>query len=348
MFDRSLLPRALTTAGLLMGTLMPAAAQTPAPVAQVERLDQVSFGLDGAAGAEQGGFFQALADGTYQSYGLDVTIMPGTPGQDIRRALQRGQVDFALAADTLRVLEEAQGDMPPVAVAAIFQKTPLALLTHPDEGVNRLDELQTATLFVPATVRPACARWLTSEYGLGGAQVKPLASDMQAFIADKTSAMLGAVTSAPLALEQLGKFEPRVTLLADAGCSAYAGLIATRASLIDRKPDLVQRFVDASLIGWYNYLYRDHRPGNELIKAANGAMSDARLDDARARIRAFGLVDSAGALQDGIGAMSDVRMADFFSRMVRAGVVRRDLDYRKAYTLRFVNKAVGRDLRPDP
>ena len=58
------------------------------------------------------------------------------------------------------------------------------------------------------------------------------------------------------------------------------------------------------------------------------------------------IVDSGDSLKDGIGAMSDARVASFFDKMVRAGVVRRDIDYRKAYTLRFINKAVGLNLRP--
>ncbi len=75
-------------------------------------------------------------------------------------------------------------------------------------------------------------------------------------------------------------------------------------------------------------------------------MSDALLDYSVAKMKDYGIVDSGDTLKDGIGAMNDDRMADFFVKMVRAGVVRRDIDYRKAYTLRFVNKAVGLDLRP--
>src|ERR1700682_1692039 len=79
----ALLPRALTVA--LMAVLMavsPAGAQTA--------LDKVSFGTNWVAEAEHGGFFQALADGTYKSYGLDVTIVPGGP-HDNNRVLQIGR-----------------------------------------------------------------------------------------------------------------------------------------------------------------------------------------------------------------------------------------------------------------
>jgi NitT/TauT family transport system substrate-binding protein len=123
-------------------------------------------------------------------------------------------------------------------------------------------------------------------------------------------------------------------------------LIETRHDLIDKKPDLVQRFVDASLIGWYNYLYGDNEPANAMIKKLNPEMTDELLEHSIDKMKQYGIVDSGDALRDGIGAMSDARLASFFDKMVRAGVVRRDIDFRKSYTLRFINKAVGLDLRP--
>ena len=70
------------------------------------------------------------------------------------------------------------------------------------------------------------------------------------------------------------------------------------------------------------------------------------LADDSARMKEYGIVDSGDTLRDGIGAMTDARAASFFDKMTRAGVVRSDIDFRKAYTLRFVNRGVGLDLRP--
>jgi NitT/TauT family transport system substrate-binding protein len=108
----------------------------------------------------------------------------------------------------------------------------------------------------------------------------------------------------------------------------------------------VQRFVDASIIGWYNYLYGDNTPANAMIKKLNPEMTDELLAYSLGKMKEHGIVDSGDALQGGIGAMSDARAASFFDKMVRAGVVRPGIDFRKAYTLRFVNKGVGVDLRP--
>ncbi len=141
-------------------------------------------------------------------------------------------------------------------------------------------------------------------------------------------------------------FKPGVILLADYGLNSYSTLIETRRDLIDKKPDLVQRFVDASIIGWYHYLYGDNAAGNALIKKLNPEMTDELLAYSVASMKQYGIVDSGDSLHNGIGAMSDARVTSFFDKMVRAGVVRPDIDFRKSYTLRFINKGVGLDLRP--
>jgi NitT/TauT family transport system substrate-binding protein len=108
----------------------------------------------------------------------------------------------------------------------------------------------------------------------------------------------------------------------------------------------VQRFIDASIVGWYHYLYGDNAAANAMIRKLNPEMTDELLAYSLGKMKEYGIVDSGDSLRNGIGAMTDERMANFFEKMVRAGVVRSTIDYKKAYTLRFVNKAVGLDLRP--
>ena len=158
--------------------------------------------------------------------------------------------------------------------------------------------------------------------------------------------MQGYVTSEPFAVEKAAGFKPGIILLADYGFNTYSTLIETRRDLADNKPDLVQRFVDASIVGWYHYLYGDNAPANTMIKQLNPEMTDELLAYSIARMKEYGIVDSGDTMRDGIGAMVDARFTSFFEKMVRAGVVRRDVDFRKAYTLHFINKGVGLNLRP--
>jgi len=321
-------------------TASPALAQTPA------KLDKVSFGTNWVAEAEHGGFFQAVADGTYASYGLDVTIVSGGPNINNRILLASGKLDFFMSANSLQSFDAVANNVPVVAVAAMFQKDPQVFLAHPDAKVSKLEDLKPLTLFVSKEGMQTYFQWLKSEHGFNENNVKPYTFNAQPFLADKKSAMEGYVTSEPFAVEKQAGFKPTVIELADYGFNTYSTLIETRRDLAENKPDLVQRFVDASIIGWYNYLYGDNRPGNALIKKFNPDMTDELLAYSVAKMKEYGIVDSGDTLKDGVGAMSDARMANFFDKMVRAGVVRPDIDFKKAYTLRYVNKGVGLDRRP--
>jgi len=332
------LRRALT-AGLMAAfvSVIPARAET---------LDKVTFGTNWVAEAEHGGFFQAVADGTYKKYGLDVTILPGGPNENNRMLLIAGKIDFFMAANTLMAFDAVANNVPVVTIAAVFQKDPQVMLTQPDAKVGKIEDLKPLTLFVSKEGMTSYFQWLKSEYGFNEKNVRPYNFNPQPFIANPKSAMQGYVTSEPFAVEKAAGFKPNVLLLADYGFNTYSTLIEARRDTVEKKPDLVQRFVDASMIGWYNYIYGDNAAGNALIKQLNPEMTDELLKYSVAKMKEYGIVDSGDSLKNGIGAMSDDRYTSFFNKMVKAGVVKGDLDFRKSYTLRFVNKGVGVELRP--
>ena len=332
------LRRALT-AGLM-------AAFISAVPARAETLDKVTFGTNWVAEAEHGGFFQAVADGTYTKYGLDVTIVPGGPNENNRMLLIAGKIDFFMAANTLMSFDAVANNVPVVTIAAIFQKDPQVMLTQPDAKVTKIADLKPLTLFVSKEGMTSYFQWLKSEYGFSEKNVRPYNFNPQPFIANPKSAMQGYVTSEPFAVEKAAGFKPNVILLADNGFNTYSTLIETRRDLVDKKTDLVQRFVDASIVGWNNYIYGDNSAGNAMIKKLNPEMTDELLAYSVAKMKQYGIVDSGESLKNGIGAMSDDRYSSFFNKMVKAGVVKGDLDFRKSYTLRFVNKGVGVELRP--
>jgi NitT/TauT family transport system substrate-binding protein len=326
-----------------IGALAFVAATSVSPAAA---LDKVRFGTNWVAEAEHGGFYQALADGTYKKYGLDVTIVPGGPNVNNRILLPVGKLDFYMSANTLQAFDAVANHIPTITIAAMFQKDPQVLLAHPGQGIDKFEDLKKETLLVSKEGMATYFQWLKADFGFSEDKVKPYTFNPQPFLADKHTAMQGYVTSEPYAVETQGHFKPVIFLLADHGFSSYSTLIETRRDLVDKRPDLVQRFVDASVIGWYNYLYHDNKPGNALIRQHNPEMSAALLAYSVDKMKQYGIVDSGDALTQGIGAMTDARMQNFFDTMVRAGVVKAGLAYKDSYTLRFVNKKVGIDLRP--
>ncbi|GGG36504.1 ABC transporter substrate-binding protein [Chelatococcus composti] len=309
-----------------------------------EALDKVRFGTNWVAQAEHGGYYQALVDGTYAKYGLDVEIVPGGPQSNNRMLLPVGKLDFYMGGNMIQAFSAVQENIPTIVVAAHFQKDPQVIISHP--GLDKWEDLKKATLFISKEGLASFYQWMVSQYGFKESQVRPYNFNAAPFIADKNSGQQGYLTSEPLAVEREAGFKPNVFLLADYGFSTYATTVETRLDLVEKNPDLVQRFVDASAIGWYNYLYGDNTKANEAIKRDNPEMTDEQIAYSIAKIKEYGIVDSGDALEKGIGAMTDERMKDFFDKMVKAGVVPADLDYKKSYTLQFVNKGVGLDLRP--
>jgi NitT/TauT family transport system substrate-binding protein len=309
-------------------------------------LDKVTFGTNWLADPEAGGFYQAVVDGTYARYGLDVTVLPGGPQTNGGLLLIAGQIQFYMVGDMLGDFLEVEQGIPTIPVAAEFQKNPEIMMSHPGVGLDKWTDLPKATAFLSQGALSSFYAWMRSAWGFRDEDVKPYTFNSAPFIADKQSIQQGYVTSEPFEVEKQGGFKPNIFLLADYGYSSYSTLIETRRDLVQNNPDLVQRFVDASAIGWYNYLYGDNKKANEAIKHDNPEMTDDQIAYSIAKLKEYGVVDSGDTLKYGIGAMSDARVKDFFDKMVKAGVVKPDTDYRKAFTLQFVNKGVGVDLRP--
>src|SRR2546430_13530429 len=171
-----------------------------------------------------------------------------------------------MTANTRQSFDAVANNVPVVAVAAIFQKDPQVFLTHPETKFTKLEDLKPLTLFVSKEGVASYFQWLKSEYGFSESKVKPYTFNSQPFIVNKQSAMQGYVTSEPYAVEKAAGFKPNVILLADYGFNSYSTLIETRTEIVDKKPDLVQRFVDASVIGWEHFFHCDHQPGENMIK----------------------------------------------------------------------------------
>lgn len=328
------------------GLLMALSSWSVGSVAAQDTLREVTFGTNWLAQGEHGGYYQALADGTYETYGLNVTIVPGGPRASNRMLMSVGKLDFYMGGSLIQAFSAVEKNIPTVVVAAHFQKEPQVLMSHPGQGLDRFEDLKKSNdILLSKDGTATFFQWMKAEFGFRDEQIKPYGFSPAPFIANKQAVQQGYATSDPLVIEKAAGFKPNVFLLADYGFSTYSTTVETRREVAEKDPDLVQRFVDASTIGWYNYLYGDNAKANALIKRDNPEMTDEILAYAVAKMKEYGIVDSGDARKHGIGAMSDARMKDFFDKVVRAGLFKPDLDYTKAYTLRFVNKGVGLELR---
>ncbi|SMC40427.1 ABC transporter substrate-binding protein [Rhizobium sp. RU36D] len=309
-------------------------------------LDEVSYGTNWLAQAEHGGFYQAVADGTYEKYGLKVTIIQGGPQAANRALLIAGKVDFYMGGP-LGEMDAVKQGIPLIDVASMFQKDPQVILAHPGQGIETFADLaKLESIYMSKDGYVTYFEWMKKNFpGFTDAQYKPYTFNPAPFIADPKSAQQGYLTSEPYEIKKQAGFEPKVFLLADNGYQPYSTMITTTTTMVESKPDLVQRFVDASIEGWYNYLYGDNKAANDLIKKDNPEMTDGQIEYSIAKMKEYGIVVSGDAETKGIGCITDERYKEFRDSMVQIGVVEESLDYKKAYTTQFVCKGVGMALK---
>jgi NitT/TauT family transport system substrate-binding protein len=313
---------------------------TPPPAAAP---DKVTFATNWRAQAAHGGFYQALADGTYRRYGLDVTLVQGGPSVNNRPLLPAGRIDFLMTGNLLHSFDNVKNKVPTVVVAALFQKDPQALLAHPGQGFERFESLKSAPVtFIAKDSQYSWWAWLKAVHGFRDETLKPYNYNLAPFLSNKKSVQQGYSVAEPIYVQKQGGFKPVVHLLADHGFSTYSTLIETRKALAQAKPDLVQRFVDASILGWANYLKGPRNAANALMLKDNPDMTVEELEASVALMKSQGIVDSGDAQRLGIGAMQMARIQDFYAQMVKAGLYRPgEVDLTQVADLRFVNRGVG-------
>jgi NitT/TauT family transport system substrate-binding protein len=329
--------RRLLAVGLigLLAACSPKPSETAAPAGATV----IRFATDWRAQAEQGGFYQAVATGEYAKRGLDVRIAQGGPGVNVPQLLASGAVEMGMGSNNFIVLNLAAEKAPAKAVMAAMQKDPQVLIAHPDTGVAKIADMKGRPILLSDASVTAFWVWLKAKYGFSDDQVRKYTFNSAPFIADKRAIQQGYVTSEPYTIEKEAGLKPAVFLLADEGYPGYAAMVLATDKVIAENPKAVRAFVEASAAGWKSYLDGDPAPGDALIRKDNPEMPQDLLDQARAKIKSYGLVVSGDAGAGGIGVMTDERWKAFFDVAASQGVYPKDMDYKSAYTLQFLKPA---------
>lgn len=326
---------AAASAATATGALrIPASAQT---------LEKVTIGTSWKAQGEHGGYYQALATGLYQKHGLEVSIRMGGPQVRYSQVLAAKQIEFS-QGESFTALGYVKENVPLCCIAAPFQKDVRVLISHPGQGNDSLPALKGKPILVAGSSRVTYWNYLKAKYGYTEEQARPYSFSLAPFLADKSLSVQGYVTSEPFQIEKAG-VKPVIHMLANDGYANYANTLETHWDLVKEKPDMIQRFVNATIEGWYSYIYKDPSPANELIKKANPEQSDDLLAYAHKTMKQEHIIDSGDSLKLGIGAMTDARWKAFQQALASTGMYPPDIDLSKAYTLQFVNKGHGMNLK---
>lgn len=308
--------------------------------------ERVTFGTNWLPQAEHGGFYQAVADGTYAACGLEVEIMPGGPQVNNRALLMAGRLDFYMGGNLLELFSAVEQGIPMVGLMASFQKEPQVILSHPGVA-DTWEDLKGLDLLIGDAGYTSYFQWMIAAHGFRDEQRQVYTFNPAPFLANNQLGMQGYLSSEPYLVEREGGFTPNVFLIADYGWDTYSTIIETMRPTLEERPEVVQCFVEGSILGWYNYLYGDNAAANALIMAQNPEMTQDKIDFAIEKMIAEGIVDSGDTLEKGIGVMTEARVESFFRSMVAAGVVPEGLDWSQAIDTRFVGQGLGLELRPN-
>ncbi|MBP0446035.1 ABC transporter substrate-binding protein [Roseomonas sp. SSH11] len=305
-----------------------------------QSLDKVVFQTDWRAQAEHGGYYQAVAKGIYRKHGIDCDLRQGGPQQNPAQMLVGGRADMIMS-NPFQALNYARDNIPFLCIAAIFQKDPVILMTHEEAGIDSFEKMRGKPISISAAGRVTHWPFLRSRFGFDDSQIRPKAVSLQPFMVDRTSIYQGLVSSEPFSAIQAGA-RPRVHLLADAGYEAYNTTIDVSRKMIAERREVVQRFIDATMEGWADYMKgEDVAAANALIRQHNPEMPDELMAYGLRAMKERGIVQSNEALTLGIGAMTNERWDRFYAIMRETGVYPAGLDIRRGYSLDFVNRKVG-------
>ena len=328
---------------MIKSTLIAAVAATVVATGAIAQ-DKVTFGTNWLAQGGHGGFYQAMADGTYAKYGLDVTIEQGGPQVNNRPMLAAGKLDFLMAGNLLLSFDNVRNGIPTVVVASYFEKDPQVMLAHKGSYKSFEDLVNAPQILISKDGQFSFWAWMVKAKGFKDEQLRPYGYNLAEYLQDKAMVQQGYGTAEPIYAKEAGA-DPEAFLLADYGWNTYSTTVEARTEMVAANPDLVQRFVDASTIGWYTYMYGDNAAGNAAIMAANPEQTVAKLTEEVAQMKALGIIGTGYQAEVGIGAIDMARVQAFYDLAVETGILEAgSVDVSKVATDQFVNKKIGMDL----
>jgi NitT/TauT family transport system substrate-binding protein len=232
-----------------------------------------------------------------------------------------------------QVLISRSKNLTVVTIATSFQKDLQGLMTH--DHVKGLDDLKDKTILVATPGRSSWWPWLRRKYGYNDGQTQAYTFNLQPFFADKNVVQQSYPSSEPFQALQKG-VPVKFFLFADNGYPPYGTTMVATDKFVAERPNVAQRFVRASILGWKSYLKGDPAPANALIKADNPKMSDEQIAFGIKRMNELQVADGGDAKTMGIGIITEQRWKATYELMVNEGLLPKETDWTKGFTTRFV------------
>lgn len=294
-------------------------------------LSKVVLQADWYPQPEHGGFFTALAKGFYKDEGIEVTILPGGPYITVEQQVSAGAAQFGMGSSD-KVLEADSGGQSLIAVAATMQHDPQGIMVRKDSAIHSFSDLNGHSVAIKVG-ESTWFEFIAKRYQLNNVHVIPAMMNVANFVADPQYIQQAFATSEPYFAHQAG-VETRVLLVSDAGFNPYRVMYTTK-DFARQHPEIVGKFVRASVKGWKEYL-NDPAPANALIAKLNPALNPDWMQFTWQELKDGHFIageDPSGAQ---IGQMDSQRWATMYDQLVELKVIGKPIDPATAYTLQFI------------
>lgn len=293
-------------------------------------LVQVSLQADWYPQPEQGGYFNAVVKGFYREEGLEVAILPLPAYGSGIAPIAHGDTEFGLSASDA-MLQIVSHGIPLVAVGATLQHDPQALMVHADSPVHSFADLEGHA--IAAQPGATWLRYVIGKYRLNNVQETPATHSIANFLANPNYIQQIFITSEPFFVARAGG-RYRTLLISSAGYDPYR-VFFTRQQLIDEHPDVVGKFVRATIRGWKDYLV-DPTEANALILKLNPAQSAAQMQFTFNALKTGNFITGDDISGANVGRMTAERWATINDQLTALGVIKNRIDPTAAYSLKFL------------
>ena len=314
----------------LAPVLLVAGCHKDQPATGANGLTPIRLQADWFPQPEQGGYFNAVVKGYYKAEGLDVSILPLGQYTSAMQVVSSGQAEFALGASD-QILEVVSNGLPVVAVDATMQHDPQAIMVHTDSPIRDFPALEGHS--IAAQPGATWFKFIVHKYHLKDVRETPATHSVANFLADPNYIQQIFLTSEPFFVAKAGGTY-RTKLISSAGYDPYRVLVA-RKDFMEEHPEIVQKFVRASIKGWQDYLQNPDQ-ANALILKLNPAQNKDQMAYTLKALKDGSFVTGPDASGSQIGKMTADRWAATNAQLTSLGVIRKPIDPTTAYTLKFL------------
>ena len=278
----------------------------------------VTLQLNWTPEPEFGGFYAAKHRELYSREGLDVTIQAGAAGVQTWRMVATGQVPFAVASAD-EVIRARQADASVVALFAVYQTNPHALMVHRASGVTSLGEIFTSGKIDKVAMEAGLpyVHFIKKKFGFGNLDIIQYGGNLSLFLQDPKMAQQCYIFSEPVSAKEQG-VDAVAFSVAEGGYNPYMSLVITSESYLAENRAVVEKFVHATRAGWQAYL-DDAEPTNEYMKQQKSPMSVTAMKLAAELQKPY--VEGDKSSVPYLGYMSKERWEELAGQLVEIGEI---------------------------